>query len=240
MLREIASDLWVAEQPLRYFGLEVGTRMTVVRLSNGELALISPIQLDDALTQQLNELGPVQQIVAPNLYHHLFAAAAKQRYPDATLWAVPGLAAKQPELPIDAEIEGDRGRLWDTLDYCFIAGLNTLSLSGPASLQECAFYHAASRTLILTDAAFHFDESVPTRVQLAARLLGSYQQLAPSLLERLATRDRASVRRSLAAILNWDFERVIVAHGRIVERAGKAQLQQGYEQFLGQALSGAG
>ncbi|MGB3299764.1 MAG: hypothetical protein WBA76_15970 [Phormidesmis sp.] len=42
-LREIDKDIWVIEQPLRYFGLSVGTRMTVVRLTNCKLAIISPI-----------------------------------------------------------------------------------------------------------------------------------------------------------------------------------------------------
>jgi hypothetical protein len=31
-LRALADDLWVAERPQRFFGLEVGTRMTVIRL----------------------------------------------------------------------------------------------------------------------------------------------------------------------------------------------------------------
>ncbi len=57
MLREIDTNIWVAEQPLRYFGLNVGTRMTVIRLANKELAVISPIQVDDPITAQLNELG---------------------------------------------------------------------------------------------------------------------------------------------------------------------------------------
>lgn len=46
MLRQVSYNLWVAEQPLRFFGLEVGTRMTVVKLSNNFLVLISPIKID--------------------------------------------------------------------------------------------------------------------------------------------------------------------------------------------------
>jgi hypothetical protein len=49
MLREIDEGIWVAEQPLRYLGLSVGTRMTVVRLANRELAVISPIQASDVI-----------------------------------------------------------------------------------------------------------------------------------------------------------------------------------------------
>jgi hypothetical protein len=54
MLRKIDESIWVAEQPLRYFGLSIGTRMTVVQLANCELAVISPIQMSDALVNHLN------------------------------------------------------------------------------------------------------------------------------------------------------------------------------------------
>ena len=48
-LRRLATDLWVAERPQRFFGLEVGTRMTVIRLADGSLLLHSPVVLDPAL-----------------------------------------------------------------------------------------------------------------------------------------------------------------------------------------------
>ncbi len=92
MLREIDSNIWVAEQPLRYLGLSVGARMTVLRLNYRELTVISPIQASDTMVGQLDELGTVQHIVAPNLYHYSFIASFKALYPDATVWAVPGLA----------------------------------------------------------------------------------------------------------------------------------------------------
>jgi hypothetical protein len=72
--------------------------MTVIRLANRELAVISPILASDEITSQLNDLGTVSHIIAPNLYHHLFTASFKSLYPHATFWAVPGLAAKKPRL----------------------------------------------------------------------------------------------------------------------------------------------
>lgn len=73
MLRQIDNHLWVAEQPLRYFGLSVGTRMTVIQLETGDLAVISPTQLSEQLRRQLDPLGQVAHIIAPNLFHYLFA-----------------------------------------------------------------------------------------------------------------------------------------------------------------------
>lgn len=52
--------------------------------------------------------------------------------------------------------------------------------------------------------------------------------MAPSLPERMAIRDRAAVRGNVEAILQWDFQRVIMAHGHIVERDGAQALRQAY------------
>ena len=97
----ITDNLWVAHQPLRFLGLEIGTRMTVVRLSNGELVLVSPIELDEPDRPALDALGTVGHIIAPNLFHHLFVTQAKSLYPNAMVWGVDGLAYKRPDLKLE-------------------------------------------------------------------------------------------------------------------------------------------
>ncbi len=233
MLREIDRNIWVAEQPLRYLGLSIGTRMTVIRLAHRELAVISPIQASDTIVSQLGELGMVQHIIAPNLYHYSFISKFKALYPNAIVWAVPGLQAKKPDLPISKIIE--RGTLgsWDGLEYIFFDGFRTLGLSGFDSFNECVFFHSESRTLILTDAAVHFDKSFPALTQFASRVLGGHKKLSPTLLERVATTEKERVREAVKKMLDWDFERVIMAHGSVIEQDGKEKFQQGYEQFLG-------
>jgi hypothetical protein len=233
MLREIDQDIWVAEQPLRYFGLSVGTRMTIVRLADRELAVISPIQISDAVVSQLDELGTVKHIIAPNLYHYLFIDHFKAIYPKATLWAAPGLEAKKPELSIDQIIGRHATNDWAELETVFFDGFRTIGLSGFDALNEYVFFHTASHTLILTDTAFHFDDSFPIITQLATRVLGGYQRLSPSVLERIATREKEKVRKSVEKVLAWDFERVIMAHGSIINNNAKEQFKRGYEQFLG-------
>lgn len=233
MLRKIDQGIWVAEQPLKYFGLSVGTRMTVLRLANNELAVISPIQASDGVINHLSELGPVKHIIAPNLYHYLFAAEFKQRYPEAIFWAAPGLDTKKPELLIDRVIEGNTNALWRGLECLLFSGFRTLGLNGFDLLNECVFFHGASRTLILTDVAFHFDESFPMATQLVTRVIGGYKCLSPSILEKIATTDKEKIRTSVEQVLTWNFDRVIMAHGSIVDQNGKEKFKQGYEQFLG-------
>ena len=101
-LTEIASDLWITNQPLQFLSLEVGSRMSVVRLPNQDLILISPIELDEQDYQALNKLGPVRHIIAPNLFHHLSIGSAKALYPEAKVWGVEGLITKRPNIAFDA------------------------------------------------------------------------------------------------------------------------------------------
>jgi hypothetical protein len=232
MLKQIDTNLWVAEQKFRYLGLSVGNRMTVIRLPNDDLVIISPIQIDETAIAQLKEIGNVKHIIAPNCYHYLFATNFKQLYPQATFWAAPGLSRKKPELPIDKNISGDGQSFINGIEYLLVDGFGTLGLTGIDSvINECVFFHFETRTLIITDIAFHFDESFPLVTQLAARVLGSYKTLSPSILEKIATRDKEKVRASIRQILTWDFDRVIVAHGTIIERDGKQEFAKGYASF---------
>ena len=84
----------------------------------------------------------------------------------------------------------------------------------------------------MTDTAFNFQDNSPLVTQLATRILGCYGNLRPSLLEKIATKDKDKVKHSLPKILAWDFQRVIVAHGNIVETNAKQQFQAGYNWFL--------
>jgi hypothetical protein len=231
MLKNLAQNLWVAEQPLKFWGIEVGTRMTLIRLANGELIVISPISVDRQTINQVNELGNVAVIIAPNLYHHLFVAEFKAIYPDAQIWAAPDLELKRPDLPIEKTLTDGSIGLDDEIEHLFFAGFNFFDLPKISSLNEVVFFHRPSQTLILTDTAYHFDRSFPWLTQLSFRVLGGYQKLEPSLLEKLATRERVRVKNSIERVLNWDFLRVIMAHGRIVENDAKSKLKAGYESF---------
>lgn len=236
-LQQLDADLWMAQQPLRFLGLRVGTRMTIVRLPDQRLVVISPIQLTPALIQQIDALGTVAYVIAPNRYHHLFAQAFQQQYPQAEFWAAIGLAEKRPDLPIKQVITAESGDIAKTLFYQQFRGVNVPGVGAVDPLNEVVFCHAPSRTLIITDIAFHFDRSMAWETRLAGKLLGGYEKLQPTLLEKWSMRDRPAVERSIRTVLAWDFDRVIMAHGKIIETNGKAMLQAGYEEFLGISLT---
>ena len=232
MLRQIDRYLWIAEQPFRFLGLEVGTRMTVIKLSDGSLLIISPIEISSEIQEQLDSMGTVRYIIAPNLFHYLYLAQAQQIYPQAQTIAPPGLAAKQPDLKIDRVFTQDPIEFDSELEFVRFEGFRVFMPPQVKIINEIVFYHPNSKTLIITDSAFNFDRSFPFATQLAARVLGSYEVLKPYLLDKIASHDKQKLKQSIDKILAWDFQRVIMAHGTIVEHEAKEQLSTGYNWLL--------
>jgi hypothetical protein len=94
-------------------------------------------------------------------------------------------------------------------------------LTGNMPFNEYLFLHRPSKTLVITDAAFHFGAESDGVIQLLAKALGMYGKLQPSLLERFALRERDSALATLQETLTWDFDRVVMAHGSIIHTQGK-------------------
>ena len=234
-LTEVAPDLWTATQSQRFLGLEVGCRMTVVRLPNRELVLISPLPLKNGDRARLDALGTVKHLIAPNRFHHLYFGDAQALYPQAQAWGVEGLAQKRPDLRFDGLLN-QPGNFAGELHYLPFEGFAGIQLQGVQLANETVFWHQPSRTLIVTDLAFNFDETFPFTSRLAAQVLGSYQTLRPTRLEKWGSLNKVAVEQSIRQVLAWDFDRVIPGHGAIVETNAKDQLREGYEWFLGRSL----
>jgi len=89
-------------------------------------------------------------------------------------------------------------------------------------------FHPSSRTLMLTDLAMNFHSAANLRTALWQQVFGVRNRFAPTRFVRSLIRDRKAARGSLDRILGWDFERVTLTHGEILETAGKAALQEAY------------
>jgi hypothetical protein len=201
-------------------GFGIPTRSLVVRGSDGALVVISPLP-DDEARRDVAALGPVAHLVAPNSFHHLGISSWAAAHPRAQRWLAPGLAARRPELPRGQELsEGAETPFSDVLPHTLLALHRGVS--------EVSFLHRPSRTLILTDACFHILEA-KRRDRLGWRLLGVWKRFGPSLTARtLLLRDRARVADWLERVCRWDFGRIVVAHGEVLERASAAALREAF------------
>ena len=142
-------------------------------------------------------------------------------YPDASFYAAPGLSEKRPDLPFDGVLGDEPEPGWDQ-------DLEQAIFQGERLLREVVFYHQESRTLIITDLAHSADWGSPLLTRLVMRLMGIYERPGVPLHIRVGFRDKAAGRASLERVLCWDFDRIVLAHGLVVETGGKAVLREAY------------
>src|SRR4051812_7396468 len=105
MLKHFGHELWIADgAQIAIAGFHYPTRMAVMKLSGGQLFVWSPTTLTEALRAEVDALGDVRHIVAPNSLHHLFLPEWKSAYPAARVYAPPGLREKRKDIVFDADL----------------------------------------------------------------------------------------------------------------------------------------
>lgn len=222
MLTPLHPDLHVCAVPYKTMGICIGRQLVVVRLPGGGVWIHSPIPWSDALRAEVGRLGAVRHVVGPNRLHDECLKEFQAEYPGAEFHAAPGLAADRRDIrfvapPLSDEPHPDwRGALDQHL------------LRGRPRFNEVVFLHRASRSLIIADLAINAGAEAHWLLRLILRLDGSYGRLASTRFSKNLIKDRAALRASLDTVLAWDFDRIVVGHGRNVETGGKAALREAF------------
>ena len=99
MFRSLGANIWDHEMPIRFGGIPLWHRMTVIRLTNGGLVVHSPTRLDLASEEEFQKLGPIVAIIAPSWWHDLYLREYLSAYPDARLYGAPTLVRWNQSLP---------------------------------------------------------------------------------------------------------------------------------------------
>lgn len=108
MLELFGPSIYVAYGPsVSFFGFPYPTRMVVIQFADGNLWVWSPVALTTELASAVDSLGRVRYIVSPNKIHHLFLPEWAEHWPDARIYASPGLIRRKPAMHFDAEL-GDK------------------------------------------------------------------------------------------------------------------------------------
>lgn len=218
MLHPLAPDLWELNAPLSVFGMALGHRLTVARLPDGTLWLHSPVAHSAALAAALAPLGRVAHIVAPNAVHDTYLEGWFAAYPQARFHGARGLARVRPDLTFT-------DTLGDTPASAWAATFDQHVLRGIPRLNEVAFLHRASRTLILTDLVFNLGPDMPFLSRLLLKVNDCDCQFGVSRLFKTTIKDRAALRRSIDHLLAWDFDAIVVSHGANIPSGGKPLLR---------------
>ncbi len=222
MLTEIDRDIWIADGPsVPFLRIPYPTRATIIRLHDGNLWVCSPIQLSEGLKVAIDRLGAVRYVVSPNKLHHLFLGDWARIWPEAKLYASPGLARRRRDLSFTADL-GDRP------DPAWADDIDQVIFHGSFAMDEVVFFHRASKTAIVTDLVQRFD---PASLQGWRRALMALDGMVGSNGStprewRLSFWNRAAVRRAKRTVIDWNPQRVIIAHGEWVRDNGRAVLER--------------
>lgn len=234
VLKPVAENLWIVDGPVVRMAAPFGTsmpfttRMTVVRLANGDLWCHSPIALDAELQVALEELGPVRHLVSPNMLHYASIADWVRAYPEAIAWASPGVRERAAKQKIEVIFHQD---LADEAPSVWADDIDQLIFRGSRMLLEVVFFHRHSNTLILTDLIENFElDKVPHRWHWLMRLGGVLDPDggAPRDLRMTFWGRKDEARASLSRMLEWPTERVMLAHGRWYPENGMAELRRAF------------
>jgi Domain of unknown function (DUF4336) len=218
--KPVAPNIGIVDGPLEY--LTVGgirlplpftTRMTVVRLSNGDLFLHSPIKFDGRLANKVMGLGTVRHLVSPNQFHYAHIGEWAKVFPSAVSWASPRVRERARARHVDVDFTRDldastpeewRGEIDQTL---FPGGY----------FKEFIFFHNASKTLILTDTIINIElDKITEPWRTVTKLTGMYHPYGQIFfgmrLPLLFQRQKAQA--AIRQIHLWQPQRILLSHGR--------------------------
>lgn len=217
---------------IKFYGIPFSTRMTIVRLENGDIWVHSPTKICDELAAEVAALGPVKHLIAPNWIHYAYVSEWQKAFPEAKAWAAPSVAKRarkhNVQIDFDHDLSGQSPAAWaDDIDQLIAAGSKVH--------REAVFFHRASKTLILTDLIENFEaKSLPFWMRPVAWFAGilAPNGMAPRDMQMTFRGGRAALRASINQMIEWEPERIILAHGRWHQSDGVAQLKRAFRWVL--------
>mmetsp|Transcript_19716 Transcript_19716/g.40525 ORF Transcript_19716/g.40525 Transcript_19716/m.40525 type:complete len:235 (-) Transcript_19716:110-814(-) len=220
-MNEFATNVWVVEgsEPVQWYGHPYTIRMVVIRLidhpnEDKPCAWIwSPIPITDALAQEVEtKAGPVKYICSPNKIHHIFLKEWSNKFPDAIVYASPGLEKR--EVAKGVKFDARFGK--DEPEPPFANEIESVIVCGSYVMEEVEFFHKASKTAIICDLIQRFPEPTGIMLKLGG-VVGENGSTPRDWRITFWPFGKGELRKSRDAILGWKAEKLIIAHGTCVE-----------------------
>lgn len=230
-LKPVARDIWIVDGPVigmkwLWTELPFPTRMTVVRLADGGLWVHSPVALTGGLKAELEELGPVRFLVAPNKIHYWWVGEWQTAYPDAIACAAPRVEEKAGPHGISFDRE-----LIDAPEDDWAGEIDQVLVPGKF-MTEAVFFHRASATLILADLIENFEMQKVRggfgRLLLRLGGVAHPHGSMPKDLRATFAGHTAQVKQAVETMIAWQPECIILSHGRCYEENAVAELRRAF------------
>ena len=216
----LAENLWLLAYPLKMLGADLRRNVTLVRLRSGKIVIHSTAPFTPEDVAAIRALGEPGWLLDGILRHDTFAKEGREAFPGIPYLAPAGFSEVvgfPTERIVPAPVE------WD-------GELLALEIQGAPEARDTALLHVPSRTLILTELIFNFGDEQPLWTELLLRVaVGGEHHPGMSRPFKAGVKNEAAFKASVGNILKWEFDRVIVGHGDVIEFDGKAKLRVAIE-----------
>jgi hypothetical protein len=178
------------------------------------------------MRDDLARMGRVAHLVAPNSFHYLYLGQHREAFPDAAVYLCPALQERRP-------VVGSGTVLGEAPPAAWEGEIDQAVLGPSRGVSEVAMLHRATRTLVVTDLAFNMQSAGNRRERWYWQMSGVWRRFGPTgLVRHVLLRDPAVARTFVTRILGWDFDRILVSHGEVVERDGHATFEKAFARFV--------
>lgn len=215
-MERLHDALWIHEDDGTLAGLRLRRRATVVQLAGGGLWVHSPTPLTPPFQSGLAAIDEVASLVAPNNGHCSWIGEWADAYPRAEIHVAEGVPTRRSKLRVDRIMS-------PTMEPRWASDFDQSTMVGAPLFDESVFLHKASRSLIVSDLIQNHNRSDQRGVgKLIARFASEPQGykglcLAHQLKRAGTIEDCEAFSKFLDTIEGWNFDRIIVAHGDVVE-----------------------
>ncbi|MFH5925418.1 DUF4336 domain-containing protein [Roseomonas xinghualingensis] len=233
--KPVAQDIHIVDSLLpNAMGAAIGARMTVIRLPDGDLLLHSPTRYSRGLHRELERIGRIAHLVAPNFAHWTFLKDWAEACPKAVTWAAPGLRERSQVKRSGVRLDYDLG---DSAPAAWGGVIEMVPVPGGAGFHEMAMFHQPSRTLVLTDLVMNLEaHKVPLPLRPLAWAFGMLAPdgMPPPYLRAVVRRRHPEAAEAASRLIALQPERVIFSHGKWFERNGTEALRRSFRWLLAQ------
>jgi hypothetical protein len=124
------------------------------------------------------------------------------------------------------------GFLGDATPVEWASDLDQVLFRRNAFVQEVEFLHKPSRTVVFADFLPNYPPDKSRRFSRASQRLAGVSGLGVPIDVRLTTFNRKLACSSVAKILAWDFDRLVVAQGENLEREAKRLVRRAFSWLI--------
>lgn len=220
--QQIASDVVLMSFPWRVLGIDFKRTVTLLRLSDGRVVVHTTAKFTDEDIAAIRRFGEPAWLVDATLMHDTFAKEGRAQLPGIPYVAPEGFT-KRSGVPTES--------LWPP-PAAWVPEIDVLKIEGVRT-NEHALYHRRSRTLVVADLFFSFPAKTRGWPSFFVRHFMRLPRLfgISAFYRWLIIKNKPAFARSMKALLDLDWDRLIVAHWKPIEIDAKRVVEQAVAEY---------